>query len=105
MSEPVEPPRVVAEDPSARLGRRTTEVLRDGRLRLRPRAVGVRVVGGPHHTVVAQQIDLPAPRVAGLERRPELPPPVRARRLGAPQATLPAPVMPPFQASPVRCLN
>src|SRR5712692_10729650 len=71
-SEPVELPGIVAEDPAARARRHVPEVVVDRVLRFRPRAVGVRVVGGPHDAVVAEHVEHAQPGVIRLEGRPHL---------------------------------
>src|ERR1700674_1096722 len=43
-------------------------------LRERPSAIGVRVVGGPHHVPVTEELDQMQPNVVRLIGRPNLPP-------------------------------
>src|SRR5262249_27425281 len=104
-AEPVEVARVVAEDALPRRRRHALEVLLDGLPGVRPRAVGVRVVGRPHHPVVAQRVDDTQADEVGLERRPHLAPEVLARAHRELEAALRAPEFPGVEELAIRVVH
>src|SRR3972149_4695971 len=103
--QPVELFRVVAQDPAARRRRDVLEVVLDRLPGVGPGAVGVRVVGGPHHAVLPEHVEQAQPRVVGLERGPDLPPEVRARLHREPEPSVGAPVLPGVQELLVRVVH
>src|SRR5216117_3630388 len=86
LHQSVELPRVIARDLVRDVGRQVAELLGDVLRRLRPDAVGMRVVGAPHERLDADVVDqlgadpvelkrglaLPAPVVARLHREAEI---------------------------------
>src|SRR5262249_17500195 len=80
--ETVELGRVRARDEGALVGGDVLEVGLEHLARLRPRAVGMRVVGGPHDVVQAGPVPLRDARQVLDEGRVTLAVPVRARLLG-----------------------
>src|SRR3989475_9680577 len=79
LHQPVELPRVLARDLVRDVGRQVAELLGDVLRRLRPDAVGMRVVGAPHERLDAHVVDQPGADAVVLERRLALAAPVVAR--------------------------
>src|SRR6266850_4920514 len=75
----VEPPGVLARHLVRDVVGQVLELLADVLRRLRPHAVGVRVVGAPHQRLHAHLVDELGAYAVVLERRLGLPPPVLAR--------------------------
>src|SRR5213594_1392738 len=79
LHQPVELPRVLARDLVRDVGRQVAELLGDVLRRLRPDAVGMRVVGAPHEGLDAHVVDQPGTDAVVLERRLALAAPLVAR--------------------------
>src|SRR6266511_4756325 len=96
---------VVAEDAAARRGRDILEIVLDGLPGVGPGAVGVRVVGGPHHPVLSEDVEQAQPRVVDLKRGPDLPPEVRAGLHRQREPSVAAPVLAGVQELLVRVVH
>src|SRR5438046_9246846 len=79
LHQSVELPRVLARDLVRDIGRQVAELVGELLLRLRPDAVGMRVVGAPHERPDAHVAEQPRADAVVLERRLALAAPVVAR--------------------------